>query len=240
MESQNRKGFNFNSPISPSKALFNALEMVSPQNFLKRSKSTSSTRSEDSNTCSNKSESTSKKPLEKLNNIRFKRTKPNSPSKSDCSNSQTTTTKPSQFLLTPPNSPSSPTLITQIPQTNNNNSARIQFSSTISLTTYLLCAPFLDLKLVVPRTISFQEFKEHVSKIAGLDLSDDDTIAYFHSCTMTELDEELLKQEKNLTFINFLVRQEKLRRVANSNCWVNNMLWMRDQVEVTLVAKWMT
>ncbi|CAG8469557.1 12237_t:CDS:1 [Ambispora gerdemannii] len=214
--------------------------MVSPQSLLKRSKSTSSTRSEDSNS-SKSSESTSKKTFEKLNNIRFKRAKPNSPSKSDCSNSQTTTTtKPLPFLPTPPNSPSSSTLITTQTHQTNHNDARPQFSSTISLTTHLLCAPFLDLKLVVPRTISLQEFKEQVSKITGLDLSDDDTVAYFHSCTMTELDDELLKQEKNLTFINFLVRQEKLRRVANNNCWMNNMLWMRDQVEVTLVAKWMT
>ncbi|KAG9292148.1 hypothetical protein G9A89_005292 [Geosiphon pyriformis] len=215
---------NGSSPTTPIKSFFDTvLAIVKPESVLKRSGSSSSCRSNCSNKDNQKEGNSNQQIRHKFKRLkRFNSTKS---LKSSISNPNSTTInsniEPSKTALK--RSPSSPQLHQQ------------KFNSTITLNIHLHWDRNTSFNLTFPRGSSFQDFKREISLKIKQRLPDD-LVALYHCSSMTELDDKLLYTEKDPVFIEFLLRQEKMRKVDSNKCWCASLLWWRDDVELTLFA----
>ncbi|CAG8461283.1 9702_t:CDS:2 [Ambispora leptoticha] len=101
-------------------------------------------------------------------------------------------------------------------------------SSMINLHINIYWSPKLKIKLSIFRHTSFHEFRNTVSSVLGYQIPNDSIILY-HNTRLLELEKKLMFAELNFAFVDYLVAEGKLQRVAIEDSWRCVMGWWRDQ-----------
>ncbi|CAG8466321.1 10562_t:CDS:2 [Ambispora gerdemannii] len=101
-------------------------------------------------------------------------------------------------------------------------------SPIINLHINIYWSPKLKIKLSIFRHASFHEFRNTISSVLGYQIPNDSIILY-HSTRILELEKKLMFAESNPAFVDYLVAEGKLQRVAIEDSWRCVMGWWRNQ-----------
>ncbi|KAG9292147.1 hypothetical protein G9A89_005291 [Geosiphon pyriformis] len=216
------------------KLLSKVFSKVGAKNFLKRRVSTSTTDSIASIPKLNSSSSSSSRRQTSLaaeflrrNTKRFKWSSSSSSSYSSDNSTVYSPRIPQSALFSNVNLPS---------PLQSNSSSTITLSSFIQIHVNIHWSSSISLTITIPRDTSFREFKSTISEAIG-DQIPSDVVALKHSSRLSKLETQLLLSEPNGAFVDYLVTEEKLTRVAIDDCWRASLLWWNESVIVTVFSR---